>query len=440
MGCLAAQTPKAAVRHRPSGAAEYNPFVDPRDRQRRRVTGALFVGNALSSTAFLAVLTVASITARELTGSTQVAGLPSALGTVGSALGASALTALSRWSGRRAAFCLGFAVSAIGGAIGVSSLQMASLGLLFAAMFVMGFGRSVSQLSRFAAGDLWPADRRASAIGFVVWAATIGSVAGPLVILPASRVGSAYLGAELAGPFAFAGAGFALAALWYFAMLRPEPLTLAAAPEALSSLEEAGESRPLRQLLRHPTVQLSFAALMVSQFVMILLMTMTPLHIRGHHHGLSLVSGVMMVHTLGMFAIAPLTGYLVDRLGARILIATGSLVMAFSAVLGAFADEAQAALLTVSMLLLGVGWNFSFVAGSAVLQEGLALRDRLRLQGVADSLTWISGGLAALCSGFAMSAWSFRGLAVLGFGIALAPLITLRSEVSRRTPDQSSPR
>ncbi len=404
--------------------------MELQDRQRRRLTGALFAGNAMASAAFLAAISVASIAAAELAGTTRLAGMPSALGTVGSALGASVLTALSRRSGRRAAFCLGFAVSAVGGALGVGSLWAASLGALMVAMFVMGFGRSVSQLSRFAAGDLWPAARRASAIGFVVWSATFGSVLGPLMIVPASRAGISYLGAELAGPFAFAGMGFALAALWYFVMLRPEPLTLAVVSEELADAEGRDSEplpgrRSLSALMRQPTVRLSFLVLTVSQFVMILLMTMTPLHIRGHHQGLSLVGGVIMVHTLGMFAIAPLTGYFVDRLGARPMIAAGGVLLALSSLMSAMAGDAQAMLLTVSLFLLGVGWNFGFVAGSAALQEGLALRDRLRLQGLADSVTWISGGFAALASGFVMSAWSFRGVALLGAGIALLPLFAL---------------
>ncbi len=414
------------VGHEPHGSARnYNPWMKPRDRQRRRLTGALFVGNALASTAFLAAISVVSIAAAELTGSTQWAGLPSAVGTVGSALGAVALTALSRRSGRRFAFCLGFTISAVGGAIGVSSLWTASYGALIAAMLVMGFGRSVSQLSRFAAGDLWSADRRASAIGFVVWAATIGSVAGPLLIVPASRIGAAVLGAELAGPFAISGAGFALAALWFFVTLRPEPLTLAVVPDDAKSARDQAPQRPLWELLRHPTVQLSFLVLMVSQFVMILVMTMTPLHISGHHHGLTLVSGVMMSHTLGMFAIAPVTGHLVDRFGARPMMVAGSLLLALSSLLSAAAGEAQAVPLTASLLLLGVGWNFGFVSASAALQEGLDLRDRLRLQGLADSMTWTSGGFAALASGFVMSAWAFRGLALVGTGISLVPLLAL---------------
>ena len=411
-----------------------------KDQQRRRLTGALFLGNALASTAYLAVVTVASLTAEEVTGTTHLAGLPSAMSTVGAALGASALTALSRRSGRRTAFCLGFTFSTLGASIAVSSLWLTSVGLLLAGMFVIGFGRSVTQLSRFAAGDLWPPDRRASAIGLIVWAATIGAVAGPLMILPASRVGTRFLGAELAGPFAFAGAGFALSALWFFATLRPDPLTLADIPEEASGRSEnvadEEDSPSLAELIRNPTVQLSFVALAISQFVMILVMTMTPLHIRGHHHGLSLVSGVMMAHTLGMFAIAPLTGMLVDRLGSRPMIAIGSVLLAFSALLSATASEAQAVLLTISLLLLGVGWNFGFVAGSTALQEGLTLGERLRVQGPADSLTWISGGAGALASGFIMSAWSFPGLSLLGAGIALLPLAALFREGRSRADTQ----
>ncbi len=107
------------------------------------------------------------------------------------------------------------------------------------------------------------------------------------------------------------------------------------------------------------------------------------------------------------------------------MIAAGNILLALSSLLSAAAGEAQAVLLTVSLFLLGVGWNFGFVAASAALQEGLALGDRLRLQGLADSATWICGGVAALASGFVMSALSFPGLALVGGGIALIPLFAL---------------
>jgi len=404
---------------------DYNPPMEEQDRPRRRLTRVLFLGNALASTSFIIVITVAALAAEELVGSARLAGVPSALGTVGSALGASLLTAWSQHWGRRLVFSVGFATAAVGATIGAVSLGIGSLGVLLVGMVLLGFGRSVCQLSRFAAGDLWAADKRASAMGFVVWAATIGAVLGPLLVVPASKVGTAFLGARLAGPYAFCALGFALSALWYLAALRPEPLTLAAAVESPEPEAAVGPHQPLWDLIRQPTVQLSFLTLAVSQGVMVLVMTMTPLHVHGHGHGLALVSGVMAAHTLGMFGLSPLTGFLVDRWGGRPMVAAGSGLMMFSTLLAATASQAQPVVITLALFFLGVGWNFGFVAGSTLLQEGLALAHRLRLQGIADSLTWASGGLAALASGFVVAAGSFQVLALVGATLTLLPLLVL---------------
>ena len=425
--------------------------MEAQQRIRRRLTRVLFCGNALASTSFILIITVAALAAEGLTGSARLAGVPSALGTVGSALGASALTAWSRRWGRRPVFSAGFAVSALGAGLGATALVRESWSGLLIGMVLLGFGRSVSQLSRFAAGDLWTTKRRASAMGFVVWAATVGAVAGPLLVVPTSRVGTVSLGAELSGPFLFCALGYALAALCYFALLRPEPLSLAVEDEQPRdhseqprdhSLTHAGlaggnDQRSIWALVRLPTVQLSFLTLAVSQGVMVFVMTMTPLHVRGHGHGLSLVSGVMAAHTLGMFAISPLTGHLVDRWGARPLSALGGGLLVLSTLLSAAADQAQPVLITTALFLLGVGWNFGFVAGSAVLQEGLRLNDRLRLQGIADSLTWASGGLAALTSGFVVAAGSFQVLALLAAALSLLPLVLLQR--TGRSEDGSNP-
>lgn len=390
---------------------------------RKRLTWTLFAGNALSSTSFIAAITVAALAAEELTGSARFAGIPSALGTAASAVGAALLTAASRRWGRRRAFGLGFVVSACGGVIAAASLWLSSLWVLLSGMALLGFGRSVSQLARYAAGDLWVAEKRASAIGFVVWAGTIGSVLGPLLVLPASRFGEVTLGAELAGPYLLSAVGFLLAALWFFLGLRPDPLRLSITTEA--DRANLGSSRPLAVLFRLPNVGLGLVTLMVSQGVMILVMTMTPVHIRGHGHGLSLVSGVMALHSVGMFACSPITGWLVDRWGGRRIIAAGSLLLGLSAALAARAGEAEASTLLPALFLLGVGWNFGFVAASTVVQEGMSLADRLRLQGLADSLTWASGGLAAFSSGFVMADGSYAVLALVGAGLSALPLLAL---------------
>ena len=418
-------------------AVTYNAPMHDDSSPRRRITAVLFVANALSWTAFIAVVTVAALAAERLTGSARYAGVPSALGTLGSALGAYVLTQSSGRFGRRPIFSLGFLTAGLGAAVGALALVQGRLPLLFAGMLLLGFGRSVSQLLRYAAGDLWTDEKRASAMAFIVWAATIGSVLGPLMVLPTSRWGTLHWDSDLAGPYAFCALGFAASALWVFAFLRPEPLKLAKSAErntptsAQTPPPKTVPTNAISLLRSRPTVQLGFLVLVVAQGVMTLVMTMTPVHIHGHGHGLSLVSGVMASHTLGMFALSPLTGRLADRLGARPMIILGSGLMALSGVLAASAQEAEAGRLTLGLFLLGVGWNFSFVAGSTVFQEGLELSERLRLQGLADALTWTSAGLSAMVSGFVVSATSFPALA-LGASIAsLLPLAALRMEAHR---------
>jgi MFS family permease len=372
----------------------------------------------LSSTAYIGVVTVSSLIAEQVTGSASLSGLPNAVGTLGTAAGAAALSALSFRIGRRTTFTIGFALAMVGTILVAASVGIGSLPVLLVAMAVLGFGRSVSQLARFAAGDLRPQERRASAISLIVWAATIGAIAGPLLLGPTSSLASLVGLDPLIGPITVGIVGFALAAILVFVGLRPEPLTLTVAPDS----EHPGEASPIREIFSIPTVQLAMAALITSQFVMVLVMTMTPLHIRNNGGDLGTVGIVMMAHTLGMFAIAPLTGKLVDRFGPRRIIMLAVATLLAATAIAAVASTADTAILVVGLFLLGVGWNFGFVAASTELQIGLPIADRLKIQGVADSITWISGGIGAAVSGVIVGASSYVVLALIGTVFALAPI------------------
>jgi MFS family permease len=389
---------------------------------RRRLIGTLFAGNAIVSTGYIAVVTVSTLVSEQITGSTGLSGIPGMFGTVGVAAGAAALSALSLRIGRRPTFGAGYAFAAIGAVLIAVSLPTESFAFLILGMFAIGFGRSVGQLARFAAGDLRHSDHRASAISLIVWASTVGAVIGPLLIGPTS-VFAATLGFdELIGPIVIGIIGFGLGSVLMFVGLRPDPLKLA----YVEHHEDTDATPdPLASLLRKPTVQLSLVALMTSQFVMALVMVMTPLHIRTNDGGLSTVGWVMMAHTLGMFAIAPVTGKLVDRYGPRrfIGVAVGTLIAACA--IAATASSANTTTLIVGLFVLGVGWNFGFVAGSTLLQEGLPIVNRLKIQGFADSITWISGAAAAALSGVIVASTSYTALSIVGAFLALTPAIAL---------------
>lgn len=391
---------------------------DSLDQTRSRLIGTLFAGNALSSTAYIGIVTVSSLIAEQITGSASLSGLPNMVGTVGTAAGAATLSALSFKIGRRRTFTIGFVLAVVGSILAATSVGISSLPVLLVAMVVLGFGRSVSQLARFAAGDLRRPELRASAISVIVWASTIGAVAGPLLIGPTSTMASFAGFDQLIGPILVGVVGFALAATLMFVGLRPEPLSLTVAPES----EHPGEPSTFREIFGIPTVQLAIIAMMTSQFVMVLIMTMTPIHIRAHDGSLATVGIVMMAHTLGMFAIAPITGKLVDRHGPRRIISIAIGVLFVSSLIAVAAPTADTVVLVMGLFLLGVGWNFGFVAASTELQIELPIADRLKIQGVADSIMWISGGLGAAASGVIVGMSSYVALGLVGAVFALAPI------------------
>jgi MFS family permease len=177
--------------------------------------------------------------------------------------------------------------------------------------------------------------------------------------------------------------------------------------------------------MRSRTVQLAFAAIVTSQVVMVFVMVMTPVHIKANDGTLTTVGWVMMAHTLGMFAIAPITGMLVHRLGSKRMIGVAATVFVGGSLLAATTSNGGVAALALSMFFIGVAWNFGFVAGSTLLQHGQPIVDRLKLQGAADSSAWMASAFAAGSAGVIMAASSYGTLAVLAAFVALIPLVPI---------------
>ena len=153
---------------------------------------------------------------------------------------------------------------------------------------------------------------------------------------------------------------------------------------------------------------------------MVIVMVMTPIHIDANGGELGTIGWVMMAHTLGMFALAPLTGWIVDRAGAPRTMAAGGVILAISCTAAATASGTDTARLLLSLFGLGYGWNLGFVAASTHLQHGLKVADRARLQGVADAATWTAGGVGAAGSGFVVAVGSYVALSLLGAALTLA--------------------
>ena len=388
---------------------------------RRRTLISLMAGVALGSTGHIAAVTVATIVAKDLAGTTVWSGAPSAAVVLGAAIGATVLSRLMATRGRRGGLALGYLVAVVGALVATIAVNGRSLPLFMVGIFLVGFGNSANLLSRYAAADLYPVARRASAIGLVVWGATFGAVLGPNLVGWAGELSEGIGLPALAGayllPIVFVGG----AALLSFVTLRPDPYELADSSdnnEATTML--AGSS--LESILRRPHVPAVILALIAGQAVMVLIMTMTPLHMADHGHDLAAVGFVISGHILGMYALSPISGRLTDRFGSAAIVTAGLVVVAFSALLSAVAPPDGGPLLFLALFLLGYGWNLGFVAGSALLTHGLEVAERTRLQGLTDALIWSSSAAASIGSGFVVAVAGFTALGILGAAMVVFPV------------------
>jgi MFS family permease len=399
--------------------------LDPADLGglRRRIRLTLMATAALGSTGYLVALTVGTIAAAEIGGGLAVGGAPSAAMTLGTAVAASSLSRAMVSVGRRIGMLGGLTIGLAGAVVGFAAILLDSLLLLILGAVLMGFANGAGQMARYVAADLVPPLRRASAVGMVVWGSTVGAVIGPNLAEPGGWVAAQLALPALAGAYLLTTVFFVLALSVLVVFLRPEPYALAD-PSALERRTDGTDAAAL-ELLQRPSVVLALAALLAGQVVMVLIMTMTPLHLIDHGHGLATVGFVLSAHTFGMFALSPISGRLTDRFGSPRIIAAGLCTLAIAALLAALAPADGGIGLTIALFLLGYGWNLGFVAGSSMLTGGLALAERTRVQGVADSLIWGTAAVSSLSSGIIVAGASYATLGFLGIGLVVVPVVLL---------------
>ncbi len=382
---------------------------------RFRATAALFAGVGLSATGFITLITVTPLVAEDLLGSARWSGLPTALATIGTAAGTSWLSFVMSRRGRRRGLLLGYFTAMAGSVMAAWAAGSSSFPLLALSLFVLGAGYGASRLSRYAAADFYEPERQARAIGWVVWAGTIGSVLGPILLEPSRALSSTLGFPGIVGPFLVAALAMGSAG---FVLLVAFP---GGSPTEAS--QKASGPLPLHHL-GHAKGQVALAALVIGQVVMILIMAMTPVHLRSAGGELQSIGLVIAAHTFGMYAISPLSGYLSDHFGRRpVILMAGVLLVAAGLVSsGAGGDTTQLAL---GLFVLGWGWNLGFVSGSALLTEAVPSEDRMRLQGFADSVVWASAAAAGLSSGVLLESVGFVTLCHIGALLALVPAAVL---------------
>ncbi|MEO8246158.1 MAG: MFS transporter [Chloroflexota bacterium] len=381
---------------------------------------------AFASTAYIGAFTAGALAAPQLTGERATSGLPNAIGIASTAAAASVLSYLMARRGRRAGLRAGFGMGVVGGLLALISVIAGSLPLLLVGSVALGLANGAIQLTRYAASDTVSEGRRAAIIGTVVWGSTAGAVLGPNLLGPAGALADLLSLDRLVGAFALTVVGM----LGAFAIATTMPIL---PPPTRTQTDAPSASR--RELLRQGHVQVALLGMVTVQAVMVLLMTMTPLHVQESGHDIGTVGLVISAHTLGMFALSPLSAAIVGRVGPYATLLGGFAVLALAGTLAALAPPDGIPILTLALFLLGFGWSLGFVAGSSLLARGASSADRITLQGTTDTISWTAAAIASLSAGALLDVVGYATLGVISAALLVAPAIAVVLLRGHAAPD-----
>jgi MFS family permease len=394
-------------------------------RVQRGTLSVLMVSQALGGVGVSAGVAVATLLAQDILGSADLAGLAQTSQVLGAALSAFLLARVAAARGRRAGLIVGYGAGGVGAALCVLAGLAGSFPLLLLGTLAIGSATAANNHARFAATDLAEQNHRARALSLVVWATTLGAVLGPNLAGPGAAMARRIGVPELTGAFVFTAVAVGLATAWLALRLRPDPLLL-----ARELAHARGETQRPHVSLQHvasvvrarPRALAAMTAMAVAHAVMVSVMVMTPLHIQHGGGGLEIVGLVLSGHVLGMYALTPLVGWVVDRAGHAAVLAAGAVFLLGAVALAGGAPAGGSPGLGVGLFLLGVGWSCSLVAGSALLVDAVPLVEGPGVQGGADLLMGLVAAAGGALAGVIVGKWGYGTLNVSAGILALAVL------------------
>ncbi len=435
----------------------------------RKVVRTLVCSQILSGVGMACGIAVGALLAEELSGTEALAGVGTTAQVLGTALLTIPVARATAARGRRVGLRWGLAVAFLGAALVVVAAVMRSFPLFAVGMFLFGGGTTANNQARYAAADLAAPARRGRDLSIVVWATTIGSVAGPNLVGPGKALAQALGLPELAGTFLFSLVGFVLAWLVVDRLLRPDPLMTAraldaaereasrrsAVPEPPSGAVQSADvvvdtvsagvadvpnhdgsmRRGLAVARANPRVLQAMLVMALGHLVMVSVMVMTPIHMKHGHAELEVIGFVISVHILGMFALSPLVGAAVDRWGPAPVAMTGGVVLTLASALAARSHAGWSGLLLVALFLLGVGWSCTLVSGSTLLTSVVTTDERPATQGLADVVMGLAGAAGGVAAGIVVGSLGYSALASGSAAVGVVILVVGAARVKRTGPD-----
>lgn len=394
--------------------------VGPHSIQRslyRRSLIIVVISQMFGGAGLAAGVTVGALLAQEMLGTESSAGVPSALLTFGSAVASFLIGRFSQRFGRRLGLGWGFIAGGIG-AIGVIfSAVNSSVPLLFLSLVIYGAGTAANLQARYAGTDLAEPNQRAKAISIAMVSTTLGAVAGPNMVGMTGRFATSFGLPALTGLFILAAGSFILAGMVLLLFLRPDPLITAKtiSVESHPNTVEKKISSPKN----NKGLVVGATVMVLTQVVMVAIMTMTPIHMK--HHGFSLgdVGVVIGIHVGLMYLPSLFTGILVDKIGRTAMSIASGFVLLLAGLIAALAPANSQLLLILALALLGLGWNIGLISGTALIVDATDSADRAKKQGAIDVLVALAGATGGILSGVVVALTNYTILSFVGGALAL---------------------
>ncbi|MBO1212181.1 MFS transporter [Staphylococcus nepalensis] len=390
----------------------------------KKVLTIVSISQIFGGAGLAAGITVGALIAKDILGTDAYSGLPSALFTLGSAGAAMMVGTLSQKFGRRIGLTIGFILGGVG-AIGVIfAAVLNNIWLLFIALLIYGSGTATNLQARYAGTDLAKVNQRGKAISITMVMTTFGAVIGPNV---ADFMGNIALGINLpplSGPFILAAFAYILAGLVLFIMLRPDPYLIAKrihnSSNNTSSIDNTVNDK--RGMVFGGFV------MVLTQMVMLAIMTMTPVHMSHYGHTLSAIGIVIGLHIGFMYFPSLITGFLVDKVGAKIMSIISAITLLLAGLVSAFAPPNSVPLIALGLSLLGLGWNFGLISGTTMIVQSTSLDIRAKIQGKVDVFIALSGAAGGALSGVIVAQSNFMTLGIIGglLSLIILPLLKFR--------------
>ncbi len=340
------------------------------------------------------IVTIGGLVGAQLSTNPTFATLPMSIMVVGTASATVFAAMLMRRVGRRIGFVVGAAIAAAAGFVSAYGLYVASFVLFCVGVGLYGINNAFVQQYRFAAAESVAAPFASRAISLVLLGAIGGAFFGPLIATTglAWSESHAYLGSMLA-----IGILQAIAILLLLCIREP-----GAARDRSSEVPE----RSLRTIVLQPTYLVAMFASVVGYGVMNLVMTATPLSMHVHD-GLSLrdTAWVIQSHVLAMYVPSFFSGVLIARLGVIRILVCGVIALLATILFGLQGHEVIH--YWWALVLLGIGWNFLFVGGTALLVDCYRPSERFKAQAVNEFSVFGISAAASLLAGSLIHNWGW---------------------------------